>query len=72
MGCYTIACSFQSISDDFKRAFAGVYEPNIDNDRFLLWEELNGLMDRWEVPWCIGGDCNAIRFSSEKDRKSVV
>jgi exonuclease III len=39
VGCYTIACSFRSISDDFKWAFAGVYEPNVDNDRFLLWEE---------------------------------
>jgi endonuclease/exonuclease/phosphatase family metal-dependent hydrolase len=23
-------------------------------------------MDRWEVPWCMGGDFNAIRFPSER------
>jgi exonuclease III len=66
VGCFTVACSFCSISDDFKWAFAGVYGPNSDNDRLMLWEKLSGLMDRWEVPWCIGGDFNAVRFFSER------
>jgi hypothetical protein len=54
------------VSDDFKWAFAGVYGPNVDNDRSVLWNELNGLMERWAVPWCIGGDFNATRFPSER------
>jgi hypothetical protein len=66
VGCFTVACSFRSISDDLTWAFVGVYGPNRDNDRLMLWEELSCLMDRWEVPWCIGGDFNAIRFSSER------
>jgi hypothetical protein len=66
VGCFTAACSFRSMCDDFNWAFAGVYGPNRDNDRLMLWEELSGLMDRWEVPWCIGGDFNAIRFPSER------
>jgi exonuclease III len=66
VGCFSVACSFRSVSDDFRWAFAGVYGPNIDSDRLLLWDELSNLMDRWEVPWCIGGDFNAIRFPSER------
>ena len=43
-----------------------VYGPNMDNDRSVLWDELSGLMERWVVPWCIGGDFNATRFPSER------
>jgi exonuclease III len=46
VGCFTVACSFRSICDDFTWAFAGVYGPNRDNDRLMLWEELSSLMDR--------------------------
>jgi hypothetical protein len=66
VGCFTVACSFRSMCDEFNWAFAGVYGPNRDNDRLMLWEELRGLMDRWEVTWCMGGDFNAIRFPSER------
>ena len=65
-GSYSITCSFRSVSDDFKWAFAGVYGPNVDNDRSMLWDELSGLMERWVVPWCIGGDFNVTRFPSER------
>jgi hypothetical protein len=47
-------------------AFAGVYSPNGDCDRCLLWDELAGLSCWWDLPWCIGGDFNAIRFPSER------
>ena len=35
-------------------------------ERKILWEELAGLMSVWEVPWCIGGDFNIVRFPSER------
>ena len=35
-------------------------------DRRLLWEELVGLNSWWNVPWCVGGDFNVVRFSSER------
>jgi hypothetical protein len=35
-GSYAIACSFRSVNDDFQWAFAGVYGPNVDNDRSVL------------------------------------
>jgi hypothetical protein len=44
----------------------GVYGPNVDVERRMLWEELAGLMSVWEAPWCIGGDFNIVRFPSER------
>lgn len=35
-------------------------------DRRLLWEELFGLCSWWNVPWCVGGDFNVVRFPSER------
>ncbi|KAG6669591.1 hypothetical protein CIPAW_01G254900 [Carya illinoinensis] len=56
---------FRSVIDGFMWAFAGVYGPNADSDRRLLWDELAGLHSWWDLPWCIGGDFNVTRFSSE-------
>jgi hypothetical protein len=64
VGRFIIACYFRSVSDNFEWAFAGVYSPNNNNDRKLLWDELVGIMSWWEVPWCIGGDFDAIRYPS--------
>ncbi|KAG6659987.1 hypothetical protein CIPAW_03G074300 [Carya illinoinensis] len=65
IGRYTVACSFKSVSDNFLWAFAGVYGPNLNNNRVLLWEELAGLHCWWNLPWCIRGDFNVTRFPSE-------
>ncbi|KAF5453927.1 hypothetical protein F2P56_023637 [Juglans regia] len=65
IGQYIVGCSFKSVSDNFLWAFAGVYGPNLDSDRRLLWEELAGVHSRWDLPSCIGGDFNVVRFPSE-------
>jgi hypothetical protein len=70
MGCYTLACSFKNVEDQFEWAFGGVYGPNGDVERRDLWEELAGLMSVWEAPWCIGGDFNIVRFPSERSSDS--
>ena len=31
-----------------------------------LWEELSGLRSWWDVPWCVGGDFNVVRYPSER------
>jgi hypothetical protein len=46
--------------------FVGVYGPNSDSDRMLLWDELAGVLSLWEVPWCVRGDFNVTRFPSER------
>ncbi|XVF77493.1 hypothetical protein PTKIN_Ptkin14bG0048800 [Pterospermum kingtungense] len=44
-----------------------VYTPN-DDDRALFWEELAVTLNSVGVPWCLGGDFNAVRRAEEKLR----
>jgi len=66
VGRSTVACSLRNSGDNVVWAFVGVYGPNDDRDRRDLWVELAGLMSLWELPWCIGGDFNVVRFPSER------
>lgn len=52
--------------DNFEWAFSGVYGPNVDRERSSMWEELLGLYSWWNLPRCVGGDFNAVRFPSEQ------
>jgi exonuclease III len=72
VGEFSVACSFRNVEDGFSWAFAGVYGPNLDGDRRLLWEELAGLLSWWNLPWCIGGDFNITRFPSERSGEAVL
>jgi hypothetical protein len=66
VGAYTLAVSFKNVVDLSIWAFLGVYGPNRDRDRKLLWDELAGVLSWWNLSWCIGGDFNVIRFPSER------
>jgi hypothetical protein len=66
LGRYTVACSFRSVGDNFEWAFAVVYGPNDHHERKRLWDELVGRISWWEMPWCIRGDFNAIRYPCER------
>jgi hypothetical protein len=66
VGAYTLAVSFRNVVDLSVWDFAGVYGPNSDRNRRLLWDELAGVLSLWNLPWCIGGDFNVTRFSSER------
>jgi hypothetical protein len=55
VGRYVVACLFRSVTENWEWAFAGVYGPNDDGVRSMLWDELGGLMNVWEKPWCMGG-----------------
>ncbi|KAG2684095.1 hypothetical protein I3760_10G062500 [Carya illinoinensis] len=66
VGEYLVGCLFKNFEDGFVWAFAGVYGPNLDCKRRMLWDELAGIASWWEVPWCIGGDFNVTRFPSER------
>ena len=72
VGNYSLSCKFRSVFDQFEWIFTGVYGPNSDSERGLLWEELAGLLSWWDAPWCIGGDFNVIQFPSEKSRRAVL
>nr|XP_023925825.1 uncharacterized protein LOC112037243 [Quercus suber] len=71
VGRFTVSCKFKSVVDHFEWAFTGVYGPNLVRERRLLWEELFGLSSWWNVPWCVGGDFNVVRFSSERAGSTV-
>jgi hypothetical protein len=58
VGDCVAAYTFKNVDDGFVWAFAGVYGPNGDSDRRLLWDELAGLLSWWNMPWGIGGDFN--------------
>ena len=32
----------------------------------VFWEELSGVCSWWDMPWCVGGDFNVVRFPSER------
>jgi hypothetical protein len=66
VGEYVVACSFRNCADNFTWAFARVYGPNLDPLCRSLWDELAGLLSLWDLPWCIGGDFNVIRFPCER------
>ena len=61
-----ISCKFRNVSDQKDWAFSGVYGPNINRERNVMWEELAGVASWWGVPWIVGGDFNAVRFPSER------
>ena len=50
MGSFVVACSFKNVDDGLVWAFAGVYGPNRNTFRKLLWEELVGVMSIWDMP----------------------
>ena len=66
VGRFSVSCRFTSVSDQFFWAFTGVYGPNSLRDRQFLWEELFGLYSWLNVPWCVGGDFNVVRFPFER------
>jgi hypothetical protein len=71
MGRYTLAVSLCNAEDNFLWAFGGVYGPNDDGERRVLWNEMAGLMSWWDRPWCFGGDFNVVRFPSERSGVGV-
>uniref|UniRef100_A0A7N2LEX3 GRAM domain-containing protein n=1 Tax=Quercus lobata TaxID=97700 RepID=A0A7N2LEX3_QUELO len=66
VGRFSVSCEFKNVVDHFVWALTGVYGPNSDRDRSFFWEELSGLCSWWDVPWCVRGDFNVVRFPSER------
>ena len=66
VGFFSVSCKFKNVEDQKIWMFTGVYGPNDDRDRRLMWDELAGMQSWWEVPWVLGGDFNVVRFPSER------
>ena len=50
MGDYVAVCTLKNVDEGFVWAFVGVYGPNGDSDKRLLWDELAGLLSWWNMP----------------------
>ena len=61
-----VSCRFKNVGDQFEWAFIGAYGPNLNRKCQKMWEELTGLISWWNLPWCLGGDFNIIRFPSKR------
>ena len=66
VGLFSINVLLKGVVDDFVWACSGVYGPNEDYQRGALWEELSRMHSRWNMTWCVFGDFNTIRYSSER------
>jgi hypothetical protein len=66
VGCFSVSVILKNIEDGVVWGFSGVYGPNADNRRHLLWDELVGMLEWWDLPWCFGGDFTVARFPSER------
>jgi hypothetical protein len=63
---FSVSYKFKNVEDHHMWMFSGVYGLNIDRDRRLMWDELAGIRSWWDVPWCLGGDFNVVRFPLER------
>jgi exonuclease III len=66
IGLFSVSCKFKCVEEQNEWAFSGVYGPQTDRERRLMWEELSGLASWWSTSWCLGGDFNVVRFPSER------
>ena len=65
VGQFSVSCKI-GMRGTILNGFFGLYGPNVDREKKLMWEELEGLNSWWSLPWCVGGDFNAICFSLER------
>ena len=66
VGSFSVSVWWQDVRDGFIWACFGVYGPNHNNLRGQMWDELIGIQQYWDVPWCYIGDFNIVRFPSER------
>ena len=66
VGHFSVSVRWQGLGDGFIWACSEVYGSNDNNLRGQLWDELIGIQQLWEVPWCFIGDFNMVRFPSER------
>ena len=52
--------------DGFEWVCTGVYGPNADQYRAVLWEELSRVRVWWTTTWLLFGDYNIIRYPCER------
>ncbi|XP_026417422.1 uncharacterized protein LOC113312905 [Papaver somniferum] len=65
---YTLSCMFKSRRDVTKWFVTGVYAPNDRVRRRRVWRDIASVLGVWDIPGCIVGDFDTIRFVEEKNK----
>ena len=65
-GFHSLSLVCKSLQDNFRWVLSGVYGPCGVGSSRVLWNELENVRTRWNLPWCVGGDFNVVRFSTER------
>lgn len=68
IGEFSVSILCKDKEDDGLWAFSGVYGPCDQVDFVLMWEEMRRMQSLWQVPWCVGGDLNVVRYLEERLR----
>uniref|UniRef100_A0A2N9H1T5 Reverse transcriptase domain-containing protein n=1 Tax=Fagus sylvatica TaxID=28930 RepID=A0A2N9H1T5_FAGSY len=50
VGRFSLSCQFKVVLSGFEWGFTGVYGPNKDVERQLMWEELASVSTWWDIP----------------------
>ena len=50
VGSFSVSVRWQGVGDGFSWACSGVYDPIDNNAKGLMWDELVGVQQYWNVP----------------------
>nr|XP_023884749.1 uncharacterized protein LOC111996948 [Quercus suber] len=66
VGQFSVSVLFRGVVDGFEWVCTGIYGPNADPHRTVLWEELSWVHTHWNKSWFLFGDFNVIRYPCER------
>ena len=66
LGTFLVSVKWQGVEDGFIWACTRVYGPNDNSVRGHMRDELVGIQQYWNIPWCCIGDFNIVRFPSKQ------
>lgn len=65
IGAFSISVKCHMVESLFEWSFLGVYGSVLESEIDDFLGELDDVKARWNLPWCLGGDFNLVRFSHE-------
>uniref|UniRef100_A0A2N9IN68 Endonuclease/exonuclease/phosphatase domain-containing protein n=1 Tax=Fagus sylvatica TaxID=28930 RepID=A0A2N9IN68_FAGSY len=71
-GDFTKIDSLRGIIDGFEWVGTRLYGSARDEVRNDLWDEVKGIRQQWNHPWCVFGDFNVVRFPSERIDRVLI
>ena len=59
-------------SRNLRCGFGNIYAPNDNTERQAFWAKLGSVIKNFDIPWCLGGDFNAVRWKKRKLGRSIT